>query len=129
MLSKVIDWFRRERSHTRAHQAAWAGQITPGLYGWSPFQRSCDLAVSALLVELGLAYAERREHSGKEFYIEGRIARPELEVWIYADGANLVGTALDLRLEHWDAESPASLTQQLCERIRAAAAAADASAV
>ena len=117
MFARFFNWIKRERAWNRSHSLAWHGWTKPEADGWSRWQRSCESAVTRKLYELQRTVSERREHRGEECHIETKIAESDLTLWIYADGANLDGHDVDIRLEYWDAESPALLCDKFCSAL------------
>ncbi len=45
--------------------------------------------------------------------MHGRLKGTSLELYLYADGAEIIGEGVDFRLERWDFEEPLHLIEKL----------------
>ena len=118
MIQRIFAWIAAHRRWRRDHEAAWHDAAIAG-EDLSAFQRACEHELNAALARLGHTVSERRISADApgERMIHVRISGAPVEVWIYADGAEVTGPGADHRFERWDWRTPAELQAALVERV------------
>src|SRR5688572_16124741 len=105
------EWLPRLRDN-RAHSPAWAAELTSTPGGFTPFASSTEVAVLDLLAQLGVDIDSRTVHTTtgtseyRERWVEIQLHPLPIAVWIYADQIDVVGSGVELRLEHFDSTTP-----------------------
>ena len=102
----------REREWRREHLSAWSSVSSAGPEQLSSFQADAERAVGELLDRLGYTLIEREIVLDEDQIptVVAKIQGTGVTVWIYGDGAELVGSGVDVRFEKWDAR-----TQPTCK--------------
>lgn len=94
----------------REHREAWKGVTEPGPDGLSPFQQATEEVVRSALDARGLELMDRqvvRMEAGDERYIVAEIPSLETRIWMHRDQTDISAPTGELRLERWDARTPA----------------------
>ena len=109
--SDTYDW--------REHEAAWRPATVPGPDSLTPFQRNCEVSLSAALKARGAELAERSLYrtADGETIVEGRVVPINLDVWIQPDGAQAGFGKGTIRLEEWDARTPEELIDEFVKSV------------
>lgn len=111
----MCGWLARRREARRAHEEQWALERVIGPDGLSEFQRRAEAALTAA----GFRLREREVSplrggaDSRDLFISGLAGQSGARVYLYQDGLELRGDRTDLRLEHWDVESPDQIIRML----------------
>ena len=81
------------------------------------FQRLTEAELNNSLSELGLALVDRDIEGVSEPFITGRIR--DVTVWIYVNGACVIGPGVDRVYEKWDFLSLEELRRAFIDKVRA----------
>lgn len=119
---RLPEWFPGVRTR-RLHDHAWAAELTRAPDGLTLFQHRAEADVLARVRSFGGTLASRTVESPDATDDEGerwvvlRLSHPALEVWIFADQANISTDSADLRIEQWDASTPEEARLQLASAL------------
>lgn len=118
MIRRIYDWICRQRQWRREHEAAWA-RVTVSGDEPNAFQLACEEELDAALGRLGRTLSERIVSIGPfgEPMIHAQIPDSPLQVWIYSDGAEVVGAGEDRHFERWDWRTPSELQAAFIEAV------------
>lgn len=79
------------------------------------FQIATEELLAKRLREKGLSVSEREVEGRSEPFIRGTVGG--VKVWIYADGACVIGRGVDRVLEKWDYSSPDELREAFVRQV------------
>ena len=117
-MAEVLGWWRRFNAWRAAvtarkhlHAAAWGSAMVPTEGSISPFQRSAQQELDAMLASRGLpvvwniaSYDKDRAHA-----LEGVVPGMALRLWLYDDTLSYRLADRGNYYEHWDYDSPAAM--------------------
>ena len=115
MFGRLRQHFSAWRQARKAHEEAWSGWTEPQSSGLTRFQ---EFARAALEREFGPIPFELL--GVREPYLFAVAPRPDVQVYIYENGCDLMGAVPELRAERWDFENPESLVAEMVLRLRRA---------
>ena len=125
MLKRLRSWWADSRAWHRQHEAAWDGWVdTDGSHA-SRFEASCE---DAFLEAFGAQLLNRAEEGGvhRKFgawhQVRYDLETPELTLFITDCGTVSLSRGEEslVRLEEWDAETPAELIERAISECRSA---------
>ena len=120
MLTRIRNAWRSWRNWPKEHEAAWAPYLEVNSEGLTRFQIETERRLVEVLMLRGLSLRDRRleGHPPSEpDALDGTLAIfaliPELEaeVWISEDQTDITSEHKSIRLEKWDAKTPAEHMQ------------------
>ena len=114
MFQQFTGWWKRRRGRKVAHTSAWRTADNAGADGLTNFQRLALPALEAVTGPLVLSRA-----GANETYLIGPIPDTDLVVYLYADEAQVHGTARHFTAEKWDYDSPEALINGMVSFVRA----------
>ena len=108
-------WFSPSaQRHRERHEAAWSPVRVPGTDGLSDHQRECERAIVHALEGRKLTLRNRRvdpfrltKEDPKEALVYAEVPELGAELWISASQTDIDTPSSTLRLEEWDAATPA----------------------
>jgi len=108
MLHRLSNWLQAQRAWKNDHVRTWHGLTSLDENGVSQFQRNCLLAIESLPLSL-----EFKQMGTSEAYFVSLIPNTNIEIFLYIDGAQVVGDHNIFRAEEWDFRTPDDLIQAL----------------
>jgi hypothetical protein len=106
------------------HIESWCDQTTPGLDGLSPFQVLCETKLRDCLGKVGVELVKRRLEPSSDaggLHVFANLGESGWQLFIAEDFVGVArGDEELIRLEEWDAASPAELVDLACERLQRA---------
>lgn len=117
MFTKLLGWLTENRQWREDHDQAWREPSTPGADGLTPFQREAEQRVLQVLRSHNAQPFDHQVQGEDERYVLFALPAPTARIFIYLDGAEIVGSQLDFRLERWDVKTPHELCERLTDRL------------
>jgi hypothetical protein len=120
---RLREWIARERQWHRDHRAGWGANTPVTSEGLTSFQVSIEGAALQELSRLGKATVDRRivrDRDGSPT-VSARLEGTDITIWISVDEAQVGGPGIDVRLERWDARTPAELQAEFVKALSRAA--------
>jgi hypothetical protein len=130
VIARILKWWRSYGDWKREHIASWAPYVLL-VDGSSRLRREAEDAVSSAAVAAGFTIEDRvveplNRSTTYEEYVRFRLGPTDVDVWLYADGAQVSTPTADCIIEEWDFRTPAGFLQTLVSEALEAAHASQA---
>jgi len=108
MIRRFFDWLSERKTWKSDHMRTWKGFTEADSEGITKFQTKAISDIESQGVQL-----QFQRMGQSEAYFVATIQGTEIEVFIYSNGAQVMGNQNLLRAEEWDYRTPEDLIQAL----------------
>ncbi len=108
MIRKLLQWINRRKEWHADHLKTWDGMSVLDPTGVSKFQSTALASLQGHGIQLPF-----KQVGSSEKYLLASIPGSEIDVYLYVNGAQVVGEHNILVAEEWDFRTPDELIQEL----------------
>ena len=121
MIKRFLSWVREARKWHRRHIEEWRVFLVRDAEGFTAFQRKCEAAVDNAMLARGRSLLwETRRMSDRKPFRHCEVLDSGVELWIYANTAEVKGRDDHTVLEDWDFLTPDQLVTEFVQKVEGA---------